>query len=136
MRYPRRVSEEQCVNCGTTRTGSFRFCRECGFDFERDIVRGAPVPAAAPGHVEPYGIGGSVPTACPYLGLVDDPRTHYMFAVSAHRCHTRTKPEKIDAPHQESFCLSDAFRKCPRYPALDPESAINVSVVSSREGAA
>lgn len=59
-----------------------------------------------------------------------------MFAVSAHRCHTRTKPEKIDAPHQESFCLSDAFQKCPRYPALDPESAIDVSVVSSREGAA
>lgn len=60
-----------------------------------------------------------VPTACPYLGLVDDPATHFMFPAEAHRCQAGPKPWKVDEPHQVSLCLSEGFRGCPRFPASD-----------------
>jgi hypothetical protein len=55
--------------------------------------------------------------ACPYLGLDGDPRTRFLFATPAHRCHVRRRPAAIDIDHQGRFCLTPDFRACPRYEA-------------------
>ena len=46
------LATETCPICGTDRTGSFRFCRSCGLDFDAD----APNAESAP-----LGIVGSEP---------------------------------------------------------------------------
>ena len=44
------MSAAFCPSCGTARTGSFRFCRSCGFDFD---TLGAAAPVALPPPVAP-----------------------------------------------------------------------------------
>lgn len=63
--------------------------------------------------------------ACPYLGLLEDRRTRFLFATPAHRCLSRRRPATIDLDHQVRFCLSAAFSICKRYrqPALDAAPA-------------
>ena len=39
------MTSDWCPNCGTARTGSFRFCRSCGFDYD---PAQAVAPTAAP----------------------------------------------------------------------------------------
>lgn len=56
------------------------------------------------------------PEACPYLGLPDDPRSRFMFAASAHRCHVKAKPVPIELGHQGSYCLSTRYPACERFP--------------------
>lgn len=41
------MATEFCPRCGTARTGSFRFCRSCGFDFD---AAGDPAPATPSTH--------------------------------------------------------------------------------------
>ena len=87
----------------------------------------APRSAPAGESVEPETLpvapsaSGGIPTAsaCPYLGLVDDAATHFMFASPGHRCHVAGKVEKISLPHQGAYCLSETFQTCPRFPASD-----------------
>lgn len=55
------------------------------------------------------------PGVCPYLGLVDDPRTHFAFATTAHRCHSGSRPERIEVSHQGALCLSADYAACQRY---------------------
>jgi LysM repeat protein len=55
------------------------------------------------------------PAVCPYLGLVDDPRTHFAFATTAHRCHSGAHPEPIEVSHQGALCLSADYAACQRY---------------------
>jgi hypothetical protein len=31
------MAEEVCPSCGAKRVGSFRFCRECGLDFDSQV---------------------------------------------------------------------------------------------------
>jgi hypothetical protein len=69
--------------------------------------------------------------ACPYLGLADDPPTHFVFPVAGHRCYSGPKPLKIVLPHQESHCLTPDFRDCVLFPAAQrregaPAGAIGV----------
>ncbi len=45
-----------CPNCGTARTGSFRFCRSCGLDFDADTLGAS---TATPG------VLGSLPDPTP-----------------------------------------------------------------------
>jgi LysM repeat protein len=52
---------------------------------------------------------------CPYLGLADDPATHYAFPSSAQRCHSERRPITIDAAKQTRDCLTAAHVTCPRY---------------------
>lgn len=54
---------------------------------------------------------------CPFLGLPDDPASHYSFADGAHRCWARRKPEKIDLAYQGGTCLSGEHVRCPRFVA-------------------
>jgi hypothetical protein len=162
------VSSERCTACDTPRTGAFRYCLKCGFDFEpRPAEHARPAPAArqetrSPAlgvatppvlrDVQPAGIGAGpalrgagpaaigprpspaaiepplvavgpstavpapVPVPCPYLGLVDDPDTTFMFAAPGHRCRADSTPVKISLPHQGTYCLSGEYQTCPRFP--------------------
>ena len=58
-----------------------------------------------------------IETACPYLGLVQDSRTHFAFATPAHRCHAKRRPAPVDLRHQATFCLTPGFPACKRFPA-------------------
>ena len=63
----------------------------------------------------------SAANACPYLGLADDPATHFAFPSGAQRCHAGRRPLTIDLPKQARDCLTAAHVTCPRYrPARRP----------------
>jgi hypothetical protein len=69
-----------------------------------DPVSTAPVPAPAdPGPV------------CPYLGLTDDPASHFTFPSSSQRCHASRGPSSIDADKQARDCLTAQHVSCSRY---------------------
>ena len=57
------------------------------------------------------------PSVCPYLGLADDPRTHFAFATTAHRCHSPSGPGRIEVSHQAALCLGANYPACRRYAA-------------------
>ena len=48
---------EACANCGAPRTGAFRYCRSCGFDFEPSTESITQPPAAWP---SPVGVPADV----------------------------------------------------------------------------
>jgi hypothetical protein len=49
------MAVEFCPRCGNPRTGSFRFCRACQFDFDSVPQADPPIPpAAAPNAVPPF----------------------------------------------------------------------------------
>ncbi len=86
----------------------------------REPVQGQPGLSAP--LVVPTAAAGS-PVACPFLGLPDDAATHFMFAAPGHRCFAGSKPVKVGLPHQGSFCLSDGFAACDRFPATATATA-------------
>jgi hypothetical protein len=45
---PAQTGGELCPNCGTPRTGSWRFCEDCGYDHTTGKVPALDVPPAAP----------------------------------------------------------------------------------------
>ncbi len=55
------------------------------------------------------------PVHCPYLGLADDPDTHFAFPSGAQRCHATSRPFTIDASKQARDCLTAQHVDCPRY---------------------
>jgi hypothetical protein len=54
-------------------------------------------------------------SACPLLGLVGDPRTHFTFPHPGHRCHATRSPRGIDPARQSAQCLSPYFAACVLY---------------------
>jgi hypothetical protein len=73
------MATEFCPNCGTARSGSFRFCRSCGLDFDAAVAppsaASAPPPPTDPGSgwVSPAppadpGPGWVTPAASPRKG--------------------------------------------------------------------
>lgn len=60
------MARESCPNCGTKRTGAFRFCRSCGFDFEASAAASPPPVAAPPSPVPSQPT--STPTATTSVG--------------------------------------------------------------------
>ncbi len=52
---------------------------------------------------------------CPYLGLTDDPQTHFAFPSSAQRCHASRRPAAIEGAKQARDCLTEAHVACSRY---------------------
>ena len=52
---------------------------------------------------------------CPFLGMVDDPATHFVFPSSAQRCHAGSRPSAVDAAKQGRDCLTAAHVSCSRY---------------------
>jgi LysM repeat protein len=57
------------------------------------------------------------PIVCPYLGVADDPRTHFVFPTTAHRCFSGSHREGIEVSHQAALCLSGQYLTCRRYVA-------------------
>lgn len=91
---------------------------------------------ATPGGIRGAGIrgAGGDPIVCPYLGLADDPRTHFAFATIDHVCHSGAGQKAIDMPHQGSFCLSDNYPDCRRY--VDPVVAATNAATTTAAGTA
>lgn len=52
--------------------------------------------------------------ACPLLGIDEDRASHYQFPSIAHRCYAGADAA-ITLDHQSKYCLSGAYRSCPRY---------------------
>ena len=73
-----------------------------------------PIPGATRQVTAPAAAAST--SACPFLGLVDDSTTQFMFAAPGHRCHASGLRKRITLAHQESFCLSVDYELCPRYP--------------------
>ena len=71
------------------------------------------------------------PAVCPYLGLADDPRTHFAFATTAHRCHSGARPERIEVSHQATLCLGADYPACPRY-VVPTATAAGLAVAPGR----
>jgi len=58
-------------------------------------------------------------SVCPYLGLPDDPRSHFTFPDHAHRCWAKKKVATIEPSYQASFCLGEAHNACDRFRKAD-----------------
>lgn len=87
------------------------------------------IQGSSPGSVT----AASNPVACPYLGLPDDPRTHFAFATAAHRCHSGSKVEHIEVSQQVALCLVADYPACPRYIVPVPVSvAAGIADLPSR----
>ena len=59
--------------------------------------------------------------ACPSLGFVDEPTSHYSHPTHLHRCYAGVSPLRLSTQQQRELCLTDGFVSCPRlggaYPA-------------------
>lgn len=56
---------------------------------------------------------------CPYLGLIDDPGTHMSFSSDWNCCHHANPVIAINNSHQQAFCLTEDYAKCPIYRSKD-----------------
>ena len=73
---------------------------------------------------------------CPYLGLTDDPQTHFAFPSSAQRCHASRRPAPIEGAKQARDCLTEAHVACPRYrPPVASAGAATVSLAALKASA-
>ena len=62
--------------------------------------------------------GAAVPPVyCPYLGLADDPDSHFAFPSGAQRCHATARPSTIEVAKQARDCLTAQHISCSRYHA-------------------
>lgn len=62
--------------------------------------------------------GAAMP--CPYLGLRDDPVTHFAWENPEHHCHRVDPPQPIRIAHQQGYCLSGRFETCAVRNDLNP----------------
>lgn len=60
-------------------------------------------------------VGPSYTTVCPYLGLQDDPHTHFAWPQPGHFCYHAEPPHSVDIQHQQTHCLKRAHSKCAVY---------------------
>ena len=76
---------------------------------------------------------------CPYLGLADDPASHFAFPSSAQRCHAPWGPSHIEADKQARDCLTAQHVSCSRYrpptgPAFHGVGPVVAAVAGSKPG--
>lgn len=58
---------------------------------------------------------------CPYLGLLQDPKTPAIFPSERNCCYRAGSARPVLETHQQAYCLAEAHPTCPVF--LDPESA-------------
>ncbi len=81
----------------------------------------------------PRGVGPAAdPVFCPYLGLADDPATHFAFATIAHRCGSPRGPREIGLTYQASVCLAANYPTCRRFSDAPPRPEAGLSVAAAR----
>src|SRR5919109_1366973 len=51
--------------------------------------------------------------SCPQLGLSSDPFSNSSRPDEEHRCYANLARERIDLGHQQRFCLSSHYKRCP-----------------------
>ena len=49
---------------------------------------------------------------CPYLGLIDDPKTSTVFPDSCHACQRADPPKPVVLSHQRNYCLTEKHSEC------------------------
>ncbi len=54
---------------------------------------------------------------CPYLGVQDDPATHFAWAKPGQFCYRVRPPQAINVSHQENSCMNGRYPTCQVYPA-------------------
>jgi len=54
---------------------------------------------------------------CPYLGVQEDPATHFAWAKPGHFCYRVRPPQAINVSHQENSCMNGRYPTCQVYPA-------------------
>jgi len=52
---------------------------------------------------------------CPYLGMADDSATNTSFPSLWNYCHNSKPVEVVEFNHQQNYCLSEKYNKCPVY---------------------
>lgn len=52
---------------------------------------------------------------CPFLGIPGDDTTYYQYPSRTNYCYVPNEPEPIRFEHQEAFCLTADFSRCPVY---------------------
>lgn len=57
-------------------------------------------------------------TACPYVGIAEDPATRFMEAHPAHRCFATVHPSAISEEQQNEYCLSSQYSLCETFGAM------------------
>ncbi len=57
-------------------------------------------------------------SACPYLGLLEDPEAHLNYPSFENRCFSTVAREAIPLSEQAVFCLGGQCQSCPRFMAL------------------
>src|SRR5919198_3515159 len=50
---------------------------------------------------------------CPHLGSAADPFTYLEEPDDGNRCHVYMHHDRIDLTHQQRFCLSSNYQRCP-----------------------
>lgn len=77
-------------------------------------------------------------SVCPYLGLTQDPHSHFSKPDTSHCCLATEKKASISLEHQSAFCLSTQHPNCPRFKELSSKEPLGSSsttpVVASGEG--
>jgi hypothetical protein len=61
--------------------------------------------------------------ACPYLGIDEDPATHFAVPESAHCCYALQPRRHIPETYQEERCLDYSYITCPVFVALQQGAA-------------
>jgi nucleoid-associated protein YgaU len=76
------------------------------------------------------------PSACPFVAFEDD-RDHRSNSPDyRHRCFAAPEPEPRAFPHQERYCLSADFARCPVFLDWARQEAAGVKVAGALAGAA
>ena len=71
------------------------------------------------------------PSACPFVAFEDDRDHRSSKADYRHRCFAAPEPEPRAFPHQERYCLSDEFARCPIFLDWARQEAAAVKVPSA-----
>ncbi len=67
---------------------------------------------------------------CPALGLVDDRRCYSTTPTGLHRCFAVTPPRRVGRDEQSDVCLTDYYRRCPRFQVARRAAADSGSTAS------
>jgi LysM domain len=71
------------------------------------------------------------PSACPFVAFEDDRDHRSSKADYRHRCFAAPEPEPRAFPHQERYCLSEDFARCPIFLDWARQEAAAVKVPSA-----
>jgi hypothetical protein len=69
---------------------------------------------------------------CPYLGLANDPASHFSFPETTHRCYASGQESFVTLEHQSTFCLAHEHPACSRFIELSDSSTSTPLLANSK----